>query len=774
MTRHLRAITGLVLIGFGVTTIGAASANPATPDTGQAVTSIQLPSITVTDAAGNDHTINLGALTATALTDSTLLASLGVNGGSLLGAGLPGWAVDTTSGPQNSDHDIAVSNGSAAADVDLIGYDVDATGQTAHSSLDSLTGTATTTPVTVHVDLGQHGVDSTVQPATSSSTVNLTVTGLQIGMGDLLSSDVLDNLPLDGLVDLVSALGLTLPAGASGVQSALDSLTTELADIQTAAGNLDAAQATLATLLNSVPSTQAEQQALTDAQTTLANDLAALQSAQTQLGVDTTTAQNLANQLASANADVTYWTGQVNDLTALLATLVGDPLKTLQAAQVAAQLQSAQTALTAAEATAASLQQQVDQADATVTSDQQAVTTLQQTVALDQTAVDTAQSALDAAVALNLAGNQQVLDAQNTVDGLTTTLTNLIDTFNTDVGSLPDLATLRSQLVDALTAAPLLDVGTLGATLSSTADDNAGSGSVTCTVTGASVLGQPIPTGPCSDLVSRYADIVNAVSGALAQLPLAQSVTPVLDGLVQATTLTTPAPGDTDTTGGASLTPLHFTLPSATLTALTDPSVAALSAALAPVQTALAGLGLPAITSALTGTLGTLGTSVAAMPTGAGLAGLRTAGLDVSLIGLSTSALHHRSLPAAPPGGSSGGSGSTGGSGSSGGSGSTGGSGGTGGSTGGSGSGGGTGGGGSVDPPSDPPQPHHDGHQPTPIADPPQRTTEHSPLPGLPFTGDNSAVDLALAMIMLLVGGHLVLVGRPRGQRARNSAMNSR
>jgi len=187
MTRHLRAITGVVLLGFGLTAIGAADATTPTPDTGQAVTSIHLPSITVTDAAGGTHTVDLGALTATALTDTNLLASLGVDGGNLLGASLPGWAVDTSGGPQNSDHDISLTNGSAAADVDLIGYDVDASGQAAHSSLDSLTGTATTTPVTVHVDLGQHGVDSTVQPDTSTSTVNLTVTGLQIGMGDLLA-----------------------------------------------------------------------------------------------------------------------------------------------------------------------------------------------------------------------------------------------------------------------------------------------------------------------------------------------------------------------------------------------------------------------------------------------------------------------------------------------------------------------------------------------------------------------------------------------------------
>jgi len=51
-------------------------------------------------------------------------------------------------------------------------------------------------PLAVHVDLGQHGVDATVGSAASSSTINLTVTGLSVGMGDLLPTDVLDALGL--------------------------------------------------------------------------------------------------------------------------------------------------------------------------------------------------------------------------------------------------------------------------------------------------------------------------------------------------------------------------------------------------------------------------------------------------------------------------------------------------------------------------------------------------------------------------------------------------
>ncbi len=655
MTRHLRTVTALVVTAVGLVTAGAASGvNPPTPDTGQAVTVIQLPRITITDASGATRTVDLGALTAQAISDTGLAAALGVNGGNVLGTPLPGWGVDTAGGPQSGDHGIAATVSGSAADIGLVGYDVAAAGHTAHASLDSLTGTASTSPLDVEVDLGQHGVDATVQPDTSSSAISLTVTGLKVGMGDLLPTGVLDAMPLTGLINLVSSLGLSLPVGAGGVVNQLNSLTTELADVTSAADDLNTADSALATLLASIPSTSAAQQQLTDAQTQLSNDLAVLSAAQQQLGVDTAAAQSPVAQVAAANDAVTALTAQVNALSAQLASLLGDPLQAVLAGQVTAQLQDAQNQLTAAQTTATQLQTQLDQANATVTADQQLVMTATQQVSSDQAAVTAAQSALDALAAAVAAGNQAVADAQTTVDQLTTTLTDLINGLTADLGGLPDLSAVRSQLVAALTAAPLLDVGTLGATVSSTATDGSGAGSVSCTVTGASVLGQAIPVGPCSSLVSSFAAITSAVSSALAQLPLAQPLSPSLDGLAESTAGGPAAPDDVDSTASAGLTPLHLALPSGALSALTDSAVSALTAALTPAQQSLAGLGLPALTSALTGSLGTFATTLAAMPSGSGLAGLHTIGVDVSLVGLSTSALHHRSLAAPPAAGASG------------------------------------------------------------------------------------------------------------------------
>jgi LPXTG-motif cell wall-anchored protein len=154
----------------------------------------------------------------------------------------------------------------------------------------------------------------------------------------------------------------------------------------------------------------------------------------------------------------------------------------------------------------------------------------------------------------------------------------------------------------------------------------------------------------------------------------------------------------------------------------------------------LAGLGLPAATSILTGALGTLSVEVGSLPTGAALANLRTLGVDLTMGGLSTSVLHYRDLPATSPttpgstlpGGASVGSSTPGSSmpGSS-----------MPGSTSGS------------------PASSTTASPAAPATAVPQ--TSH----GLPFTGADTMTDLALAAVLMLAGGHLVLLGRRRRQR---------
>ena len=753
---HPRLVSFALLAAVGLTTVHVAQgSSPPPPHTGQATTTIALPVITVSDPGGGTRRIDLGSLIAQAANENAPGASLGLAGPSALGTTLPGWTVDTSTGPQSGDHDIVLATNPVSGDVGLVNYDVHADTTSASASYGALSAAADTTPVSVQANLGQHGVSASVTPDSSTGALDLTVSGLQFRLGDLLPASVINALPLSGLVDIVHSLGLPLPADAPSVGATLSSLANDLTSGKALADQLATARAALAGLLAALPGTALAQQQLTAAQTTLSNDLAALQSAQQQLAAATATMQQLQSQVTSlsaavtaaqqqvnaANASVASLTAQVNSLTSQINSLLGNPLNAAQIAALTvqlnnaqsqlsttqAQLTSAQSSLASAQSALAPVQTQLTQATATVNTDQALVTSAQQQVSTDQTAVTAAQQALDALVS-SISNNQAVADAQALVTQLTTTLTALVATISSDITALPDLTALRNQLLSTLQSAPLVNVGSLGATLTSTADDTGGSGLITCTVSGASVLGQPIPAGPCSDLVGHFAAITTALAGALDQLPLAAPALPSVGGLAQHSTSTTPTTTDTVTNGSASVTPLHLSLPSTTLAALADTSVTALASALTHAQQSFSALGLPAVTSALSGSLGTLAGTVAALPTGTGLAGLRTLGVDVSMVGLSTAALHNLAPSALPAPGSGKGSGTVGG---------------------------------GVPAPSATPTP-----TPTqaPGAAPGSatrrvHTTQHDPLP---FTGGDAAAELAAALILLLGGAHLLRLGRRR------------
>ena len=177
---------------------------------------------------------------------------------------------------------------------------------------------------------------------------------------------------------------------------------------------------------------------------------------------------------------------------------------------------------------------------------------------------------------------------------------------------------------------------------------------------------------------------------------------------------------------------------------------AQLVAALTGAQQQLARLGLATVTTALAGPLGDLSAVAGALPLGTALAGLHTVGVDVSLLGLRTDATYHRSQPATTGGGTGDGTGGSG----------NGGSGNGGSGNGGSGNGGGGAGPTADDPTTDDPADDSGPSDAPPVSPPSVPTTEASPTPDLPFTGANAAVELAAAMVLLVVGAHLLVVGR--------------
>lgn len=749
-------MASLGLVGGAVAASGATT--PA-PDTGSATSTITLPALTITDASGVAHVVSLGAITSNASTD-LLLASLGLADGNVLGSALPGWTASTSGGSQSGDHSVPVSSSMANGGVTLAGYEVAAGTGAAHSTLGALTGSLAASAFGTSVSLGQNGLSTSSDSTGSHGTLAVHVVGANIHLGDLLPTDVLDALPLSQLLTFAQGLQLGIPSDVTTTVTQLTNLTTLLNQLQTTASGLTAAQAQLAGLLQNIPGTQAAQQALDAAEQQLATALSQLSGAQQQLAQDQAAAQSLQNQVAAATNSVASAQSALAAANAAVANLVAqlaaNPLSLLLQQQLtAAQATAAQaqTQLSAAQGALAALQQQLASATAQVATDQQTVNTLQQAVSSAQSTVTAAQATLDAQTAAVAASNQAVTTAQAAVNSLLTTLTTQLTSISNAVSALPDLQSVRSELLGIVTAAPLVDTGAVTSTVDADADQAGGTGAVSCTIANVSVLGSPVlgsalPGATCDAVRSGFNAAVSALHTALARLPGAGAVpTPTLDGLTATTTGAPAAAGDAVSAASAALAPLHVALPGLSLHAVTDALVASLTSTLSQLSTSLSGLGVPAASAALTSTLGPLSATVAALPTGAALSGLRTLGVDLSLAGLSATAAHNRSLVGTP------------------------------------GSGTGT--------PSTTPSSTATSSTPTPTAapasvtptptatstavsgpgaagEPGDRPPDHVTRPDrqLPFSGSDAAADIAVAMLALLAGAHLTVLGRRRRRAA--------
>ncbi|HMC42952.1 MAG TPA: hypothetical protein VKI20_08065 [Acidimicrobiales bacterium] len=351
-----------------------------------------------------------------------------------------------------------------------------------------------------------------------------------------------------------------------------------------------------------------------------------------------------------------------------IAALNGLPglLSSLQAGvagvtSAATSLQSAQIAASPAIGPA----QQAVQADgAAVTAAQAQVTSCQANAVCSATQLPALMAALTAAQAkltsdsatlqtlqAAVAANPAVAMAQGALDQAVGSLVNVLGSLSNQLVNLPDLAGLLNQLLGLLKGAPLVSVGSLGVSLSSAADAASGTGTAACSLGGVTLLGNTLATPTCDSLRQQLQSVQGAVSGVLAALPLAAGITPkvTVDGLVTSQSGATKPAADGTAQSSAGLTPLHLNVGSLSLGSVVD---TLLSGLLAQVQQATnvaasltggtAGIALP---SQATGALGTVGTQLTTLagqlqglPAGAALAGLRTIGLDASLGGATTQA----------------------------------------------------------------------------------------------------------------------------------------
>ncbi|HZT67168.1 MAG TPA: hypothetical protein VFA11_15370 [Acidimicrobiales bacterium] len=622
--------------------------------TGTSSVVVSLPQATVTDPTGASHSVNLGSLTVSAASAPKLLSSLGFSGAAALGQAVPGKAMDSSQGTVSGSVTVPVSAGPVTGSVNLASYLLQSASGTATGQLSALTGGLNVAPLSLTTTLGQHGLSSQVSPTQAVSSLGVNSPAVSLKLSDLLPANVLNGLPLGEILALISSLHLNVGATLQSEISQVQATLTTLQQLSTDTAQLSSAESQLNSLIASNTQIQQAQAAVTSNQTALTTAQNALSAAQNTLSVDQTAAQ----------------------------TACAGPLNGTPGCTTAQQLVATQ--------------------QATVTTDQANVTSAQNQLATDQATLNSL---------LNASPGSTLATVQAQVNSLTTTINGLLSTLSGQLGSLPDLTSLVKNLVAALGNAPLVSLGSVGMTITSTANSLSGSSSVTCTPGGLTVLGSTLPVPDCQTLSNLLASVSSQVAGALAVLPAAVRPSVTLSGLAPTSTGTSAPNAKGVTSSSAGLSPLHLAIGAISLKGLADQLTSQLEGALSQVQAVNSlmvraprlaarahAVTVPAGLSAL---VSSVQTQLQALPTGSALAGLSTVGLDTTMVGIGTQS-SFQPLPATAA-------------------------------------------------PSSAPTPGASGGTGSPVA------------PGsLPHTGSNSLADLAAGLLLMVVGAELLTITRLR------------
>lgn len=551
-----------------------------------------------------DLDTTIGTLVAQATNTGDPVARLALGGLGAAGQTAPALDVTSADGDRSGNEQRSAGAAGVEATLGLVDYAVQSGADTATASVAALAGEITT-PLGLGASLDAQQLGATATPTGTASKVALTVTGLEVGLDDLLPADLLAALPLDIVLDLVASLGLPIPADLTDQIGDVDALVTTLQDAVDAAGDLAATQALLDDALTTDTAVAAAQDAVDAAQATV--DQLAAQAAQIAAQIATTESSiaSLEDQ-KSALDPLTQFT-QITQLTAQITSLQ-TTLSSLQS-----QAATTATALTAAEADLAAAEALLDDAIA-------------------------AAADLDPAI---VALVDQLAALEALLDGLLADLDGLL-------GGL-DLANLRLDLLDALTGAPLLDLGRLDLGLLTSADGLASTGAVTCAVSDLVVLGTAVPAPECGDIGTALDGLAAAIGDALAVLPVTAPVpTVTAGGLDMASSGAGTPNADGVSTAFARVTALTLDIAPVQLTSVVDDLVAELEALIGELDTLVAGLDVAGVVPlALGGTapgaaslavpvtlgeaLAELQDVLATLPTGDALDGLGTLGLTTAL-----------------------------------------------------------------------------------------------------------------------------------------------
>ncbi len=608
------ALAAVLVLGI----VGPARAAEVPSGTGTSALTIVPGSLAITSVPVPVDT-SLGTLVADATNSDNPVARLLLSGIGVAGQQASDFAVSSADGNQSGNEERSADVAGVGATVGLVDYAVQSGADTATAGLSAL-GAAVTTPIGLGANVAAQQLSTQATPTSSAASTLVTISGLQLGLDDLLPPDVLDALPLSVILDLIDSLGLPLPAGLTGQITDLDSLLTTLQDAVAAAGNLDSLQSQIASLTTSLPAVTSAQSAVDDALAQLAAATAGL-----------TDAQSAAGAIPSLQSQVTSLTGQINALEAL-------PIL----------LPAQQDLLDSLTSQLSGVQDQISTLQGAVTAAQAAVTSAQSVLASAQAALDSALAAAGT-VSSTLQGLLDQLPAvQDLLDGLLGQLDGLLG----GTGGL-NPADLRGGLLGALTGTPLLDLGSIDLRLDTVADGVSSSGAVTCSAEGLTILGQAVPTPACADVGAALDTLTGAIGDALAALPLAVPLPAIDTGGLETTSSGSGVPDANGvSTAVAQVSALTLDIAPVELTGVVDGLVSQLDGLIsqldglvpgldlvgaAPVQLATVGTAPTGSASALAvpadleSALGTLQGVLDTLPTGSALDGLSTAGISAAL-----------------------------------------------------------------------------------------------------------------------------------------------
>lgn len=629
--RALGASAAAAVLVLGIA--GPVQSEEAIAGTGTSSVSLVPVDLTL-DGIGVPLTSTLGSLTAEATNVDDALASLRFGSIGAAGDTAPGFEVSSADGDRSGDESRAVEAAGIGAALGLVDYAVSSDEGTATARLATLAAELTT-PLGLDPVVDAQQVIAAATATGTDGGLALSLGQLELGLGDLLPPELLEALPLSVVIDLADQLGLPLPADLLDRLSDLDDLTGTLQGAIDAADDIEEIEALIADVVAELPEVVAAEAAVTDALASVADATATVDAADALVG-------DLEDQLGEIEAEIASIEGQIATLTASLLDL-DSVLDALQIASINGQIATLTSQLGLLQTEATTLETQLADADEDLADATSAL-------AAAETVLDGARTALAGLLDDVAALDPELAALLDQLAGLEDLLTGVIDEL---AGLLDgaDLPELRLDLVDALLATPLLDLGALTVDLASVADGAGGTGSASCTAAGLTVLGSAIPSPDCAAIATAIDQLDTAIADALSALPIASTLPGVLVSGLDVTSSGSDSPVDGVSSSFARVSALTLGIESLDLTAVVDDLVSELDGLIGQLDDRLGAIGLldldvvqlasaPDFTASavdvpldLDGALTDLRATLDLLPLGDALAGLSTIGLEAVLGG---------------------------------------------------------------------------------------------------------------------------------------------